>query len=78
VTDNLKLGYYGRYDDLNSEFLENKVGVRISSQCNCWVFDLEVLDEINPDNTTLSFTLTLIGIGEFGSDFLSVDREDNF
>ena len=76
LTDRLKLGYYSRYDDLASEFLENRVGLRITSECNCWIFDIEALDKINPNRTTIAFTITLIGIGEFGSDFLASDRED--
>ena len=78
ITDSLKLGYYGRYDDLNSEFLENRVGLRVVSECNCWIFDVEAIDRINPNRTTLAFTMTLVGIGEFGTDFFSTDEEDNF
>jgi len=76
ATENIKFGYYGRYDDLNSEFLENKFGMRLSSKCNCWVLDVEVLDRINPNNTTLAFTFTLIGIGEIGSEFLSFEDDE--
>ncbi len=76
ATENIKFGYYGRYDDLNKEFLENKFGMRLSSKCNCWVFDIEVLDRVNPNNTTLAFTFTLIGIGELGSEFLSFEDDE--
>lgn len=74
VTDRFKVGYYGRYDDLEGEFLENRFGARLLSACNCWIFDIEAVDRVNPDRFGVAFTVTLIGIGEFGSDLFSLDR----
>ncbi len=77
VTDEVRLGYYGRYDDLNGEFLEQKAGVRFSSSCKCWVFDLDVSDRVNPDETEFSFKLTLVGLGELGNTLFASDDENN-
>ena len=63
ITDFLKLGYYSRYDSLNSEFIEQKGGIRISSKCRCWVFDLDVTDKSNPNETKFAFNITLVGLG---------------
>jgi LPS-assembly protein len=77
VTDYFKLGYYSRYDDFTGEFIEQKGGVRFSSECNCWVFDIDITDKSNPDETDFGFTITLIGLGEVGSTFFSNESEDD-
>ena len=77
VSDRLKLGYYGRYDDLNSEILEQRAGVRVYSECNCWIFDLRVTDRFNPDETRVAFNLTLVGLGEIGNTFFSNLNDDD-
>jgi len=69
ITDSFRLGYYARYDDLDGEFLETKVGMRYISQCNCWMFDLNFADRINPDETKVTFNITLIGLGELNQHF---------
>jgi LPS-assembly protein len=67
ITDNLKLGYYTRYDDLNGEFLDNRVAVRVLSSCDCWMFDTIFENSANPDQSKVSFRLTLKGLGEIGN-----------
>ena len=71
LTEKTKLGYYSRYDDLEGEFIENKIGIRVASDCNCWVFDVEASDKINPDKKDLSVRITLVGLGEIGNNFWS-------
>ena len=75
----VKLGYYTRYDDMEGEFLEQKVGLRFTSSCNCWIFDVGVTDKLNPEETKVMFNLTLLGLGEVGNTFLSpfADDEEN-
>ena len=75
LTERVKLGYYARYDQLNSEFIDNRVGLRFSSSCHCWNFDIDVRDQSNPDETKLSFTLTLLGLGEFGNTLLTKEKK---
>ncbi|MCB0323421.1 MAG: hypothetical protein KDD69_07595 [Bdellovibrionales bacterium] len=77
ITEYLKLGYYSRYDDLEGEFIEQKAGIRMSSACNCWVFDVDVADKINPDETKFSFNVTLVGLGELGNTFFSSLRDED-
>ena len=78
MTENMKLGYYSRYDDLTAEFIENRFGVRLTSSCKCWIFDLDVSDRINPDETKMAFNITLVGLGEFSNSFFSFnDRQDS-
>ncbi len=76
LTDTFKVGYYSRYDDLTSEFIDNKFGFRLSSDCNCWLFDVEVADESNPNETSVLFTVTLLGLGEVGNTIFSVVEDD--
>jgi LPS-assembly protein len=77
VSSMVRLGYYSRYDDLNGEFIEQKAGVRLNSSCRCWVFDLDVSDKINPDETEFSFKLTLVGLGELGNTLFASEDESN-
>lgn len=76
LTSNLKLGHYSRYDDVERDFIESKIGLRVSSSCNCWIFDLQYGEQINPDQSVVSFNITLIGLGGLGNNIFS-NREDS-
>lgn len=76
LTDQLRLAYYGRYDDLNSEFIENRAAIRFTSGCNCWKFDVGFSDQINPDNQQVLFNITLTGLGDLAQS-LSFDERQN-
>ncbi|MCB0339582.1 MAG: LPS assembly protein LptD, partial [Bdellovibrionales bacterium] len=67
LSDRLKVGYYGKFDDLESEFVESKVALRIMSACNCWSIDLGYHDRLNPDKQQYTLSFTLAGLGEIGS-----------
>jgi LPS-assembly protein len=69
LTDRMKLGYYSRFDDLAGEFIEQRAGARFLSGCKCWIFDLMVVDKINPKETKFLFNITLVGLGGFGDTF---------
>ena len=69
VNNNLKFAYYGRFNDVDSRFVEQRGGFRVTSDCNCWSLDLLAGDRINPDVAELGFTITLFGLGEFGNSF---------
>ena len=65
LSERLRLGYYSRFDDRESEFIESRVALRIASACDCWYFDLGVSDRINPDRQMVFATVTLAGLGDF-------------
>lgn len=78
ITDRVKLGYYSRFDDLTGSFIEQKGGIRVSSNCNCWLFDIDVTDKVNPDETQFTFNVTLVGLGEIGNTFFqSLSEEES-
>lgn len=60
------VAYETRYDALRKRFLENRYGLRVLSDCECWVLDVGVSDQINPDETTVRVLLSLVGLGSFG------------
>lgn len=68
LSERFKLGYYTRYDGIAGEFLENRIGLRISSACHqCWVFDILYSELLNPNETKVGFNIVLAGLGEFGN-----------
>ncbi len=71
LTDRIRLGYYSRWDDQIKDFIEQRGGIRIVSSCNCWMLDFLVTDQTNPDDTRVSFNLTLLGLGELGNTFFT-------
>lgn len=66
VSEQLRLGYYGRYDNRAKEFMESRAGVRLYSACNCWHFDLGIGSKINPDTEYVNVSFTFTGLGEIG------------
>ncbi len=76
VRDGVRVGYYGRYNDLTGKFIENRAAVRFYSACKCWVFDLNLTDQVNPNETRFTFTLTLVGLGELTQRFFTFDEEN--
>ncbi len=64
--DSLAVFYQTRYDALQTQFLENRWGFRLSSQCQCWIIDLSVADRINPQETEVRMQVTLVGLGSVG------------
>lgn len=64
ITDLLKLGYFTRFDNQQSDFIENRAALRLYSSCNCWKVDLGYADQTNPDQQSVLLTLTLVGLGD--------------
>ncbi len=62
--------YYGafeaRYDNLSKKFLEVGGGLRVISDCECWVLDVGVANHINPNETTARVLVSLVGLGQVG------------
>jgi hypothetical protein len=64
--DTLSAFYQTRYDALAREFLENRFGFRLISQCQCWIFDFYAVDQANPDEFGVRTQVTLVGLGSIG------------
>lgn len=63
LTDRLAVLYAMRYDIDNDSFLENFVGLRIISACDCWALNIGVLDTRNPNEVQVQAQFTLAGLG---------------
>ncbi|HVO24698.1 MAG TPA: LPS assembly protein LptD [Candidatus Margulisiibacteriota bacterium] len=63
VTDWAGFLYSGRYDVVNNRFLDNFVGLRLISMCDCWSLDFAVVDRTNPHEVEARAQLTLVGFG---------------
>jgi LPS-assembly protein len=68
LTDRLAFGTYGRFDDLESEFIESEAAFRLKSACNCWYFDFGYGTRINPDREQVLFRFTFRGLGDIAQD----------
>jgi LPS-assembly protein len=77
ITSRLRAGYYARYDEVLSRFIEQQAALRVSSQCDCWHFDIGYSNQINPDRDRVIFQFTLRGLGDLVQDFGFEEREKN-
>lgn len=68
LADRLRLGYFGRYDSKESDFLENRGALRLLSACDCWSFDLGYSQTTNPDREKVMATVTFTGLGDLTQD----------
>jgi hypothetical protein len=59
--------YFAPVYDLDAHrLLTDIIGVRLKSQCNCWFVDLGFSQTYNPNDTSVSFQVTLGGLGSIG------------
>jgi len=63
VTDWAGLLYSTRYDVVARRFLDNFVGIRLISTCDCWGLDIAVTNRTNPQEVEVRAQLTLVGLG---------------
>jgi lipopolysaccharide assembly outer membrane protein LptD (OstA) len=63
LTDRVKLGYYARYDQTASSFIDQIIGVRLANGCKCWSVDLGYSDRTNPDRQQVLMRINLYGLG---------------
>jgi hypothetical protein len=70
---NTKFGYYSVYDDYTREFLEDRLAFRFYSSCGCWSIDVGYSKKYNPKDETLIFNVSLLGLGELGKSFSTID-----
>jgi lipopolysaccharide assembly outer membrane protein LptD (OstA) len=66
LADTISTFYLVRYDALAHSFLEKTGGLRLTSQCQCWIADVLVSNTINPQETLVRFQVTLVGLGSIG------------
>ena len=52
-----------RYDINIGTFLENYIGVRLLSSCDCWALNLGVTQTRNPNEVQVQAQFTLAGLG---------------
>ncbi len=63
ISEQLRVGLYGRYDFDQAQFLESRGLFRFVNSCKCWSADLGMLQSFNPDNKQFLFSFTLGGLG---------------
>jgi lipopolysaccharide assembly outer membrane protein LptD (OstA) len=63
LTDWAGFRYSSRYDVVANRFLDNYVGLRLMSTCDCWTLDIAVVDRTNPQEVEVRVQLTLLGLG---------------
>ncbi|HMP26403.1 MAG TPA: LPS assembly protein LptD [Oligoflexia bacterium] len=77
ITDQVKLGYYTRYDDKTSTFIENRSMLRFIGSCNCWSIDVGYRDRANPDRQNVFVNLNLLGVGSLNQQLMSYRRNQS-
>jgi len=59
--------YFAPIYDLDAHrLLTDIIGVRLKSKCDCWIVDLGFSQTYNPNDTSVSFQVTLGGLGSMG------------
>lgn len=66
LTDRIAALYAMRYDINSATFLQNYVGVRLVSSCDCWALNIGFTQTHNPNEVQLQAQFTLAGIGNQG------------
>ncbi len=64
--DRLGLYYQPTYSIADGRMLSAEYGVRLKSPCNCWDFDVGIVDSKNPSEVQVQVMLTLGGLGSVG------------
>jgi hypothetical protein len=68
LTKYLYGAYEARYDAISGRFLENRYGLRLISNQECWIVDLGIADRINPNETEVRLLVSLVGLAQFGKE----------
>jgi LPS-assembly protein len=68
LTKRYYAAYEARYDNISKRFLENNYGLRVISDCECWIVDIGVSDQVNPDETQVRVLVSLVGLGQVGKE----------
>jgi LPS-assembly protein len=68
LVDQIRLGYYGRYDQEGGGFIENRGLLRFISDCRCWSIDVGVGERVNPDRRQFLISFNFSGLGDITQD----------
>ena len=68
LTKQLYSAYEARYDNRSGRFLENRYGLRLISNQECWIVDLGISNRINPKETEVRLLVSLVGLAQFGKE----------
>jgi LPS-assembly protein len=63
LTDRIAALYAMRYDINVGSFLENYIGVRLLSSCDCWALNVGVIQTRNPNEIQVQAQFSLAGLG---------------
>jgi LPS-assembly protein len=63
ITDRIAALYAMRYDINAGSFLENYVGMRLLSSCDCWALNVGMTQTRNPNEFQVQAQFTLAGLG---------------
>jgi LPS-assembly protein len=63
LNEQLRLGVYGWYDNIEKEFVESQGLLRFSNSCKCWALDFGVGQRVNPDRKQVMINFTFGGVG---------------
>lgn len=77
ITDRLRTGLYGRYDELESELIESRAGVRVYGGCDCWYLDVGYQTRTNPDKNIVGLSFTFSGLGDIAQDISRTKQTSN-
>jgi LPS-assembly protein len=64
LAEQLRLGYYARYDIRESQMFESRGLIRFINSCRCWSLDLGVGSQLQPSNRQFLLTFTFAGLGD--------------
>jgi lipopolysaccharide assembly outer membrane protein LptD (OstA) len=64
ITERIAGLYAMRYDINAGTFLENYIGVRLLSSCDCWALNLGMTQTRNPNEFQVQAQFTLAGLGD--------------
>ncbi len=63
LTEQIRLGAYGWYDNKEKEFVQSQGLLRFANSCKCWAIDLGVGQRKNPDRKQVMLSFTFGGVG---------------
>jgi LPS-assembly protein len=63
LTDHLLFVYNSNYNTRDSRFSNNRAGLKILSQCECWTLTLTANRRVNPGDTSVRLDFSLLGLG---------------
>jgi lipopolysaccharide assembly outer membrane protein LptD (OstA) len=76
--EQLRLGYYARYDVTEGDMLENRGLLRFVNACKCWSIDVGVSERVNPDRRQVLVSFSLGGMGNLAQGAGFAQNSNNY